>query len=164
MSIDLLARLQHRVEIEELHAHYGELCDQGFPPEEIAALFAEDGTWESSPNGVRREGRAAIAEHFRTAGSWYPWSLHVNVPVRIVVDEGGLRARGTWYLLMPCVDSSTGRATAGWLAGRYDNDFERHDGSWRYRSIHIDFGLMARHHGDWAQDRFSLASARRRHR
>lgn len=157
---DVLERLRHRIEIEELHAHYAELCDQGFPPEEIAGLFAEDGTWESSPHGVLRRGREEIAAHFRTAGRRYPWSLHVNVPIRITVAENERRATGTWYLLMPCVDRSSGPAAAGWLAGRYDNEFERHKGRWRYRRLHIAFGLMAHHVSDWSQDRYSLGSAR----
>lgn len=158
MTSTALRRLEHRVAIEELHGRYAELCDQGFPPDRIADLFVADGVWESAPNGVTRRGRDEIAEHFRVAGAAYPWALHVNVPVRITLAEDERHATGVWYLLMPCVDETGGTARAGWLAGRYDNEFVWRDGCWRYRRIHVDFGLMAHHLGDWSQDRYSLAA------
>lgn len=151
-----LESLLHRAEIAELQARYGALCDAGYPPDEIASLFVEDGVWESEPNGVLRRGRREIAKHFADIGPTYEWAMHINVPLHVQVADDQLSAVGAWYLLMPCVEGGVDSRHAAWLAGRYDNEFVFRDGEWMFTRIHITFGLMSSHMSDWAVDRFSL--------
>ncbi|MDQ7876509.1 nuclear transport factor 2 family protein [Microbacterium sp. QXD-8] len=150
----LLFELRAERDIARLQARYSALCDDGFPPAAIGELFVEDAVWESSPHGVRCEGRAQIAAHFESAGPMYPWSMHINVPLGVDVAGDGDTADGAWHLLMPCIDRSTGAVTAGWLAGKYLNTFVRVDGEWRFQHLRIAFELMTPHLTDWAVDRF----------
>ncbi|MEV8150955.1 nuclear transport factor 2 family protein [Arthrobacter sp. NPDC080073] len=152
----MLAELKAEREINRLQAYYGQLCDRGYPPEEIAALFTDAGIWQSSPNGRRLQGSSAIASYFGGADELYPWALHVNVPLGVELSDDGLSARGSWYLLMPCVDNTTGHKTAAWLAGRYDNEYVREEGKWLFSSLHVSYGLMTQHLTDWAANRFAL--------
>ncbi|SDD12276.1 SnoaL-like domain-containing protein [Mycolicibacterium neoaurum] len=146
-------------EIARLHARYAHLCDSGYPADEIADLFVEQGLWQSDPGGRVFRGRDQIRDHFGTASAGYPWALHVNALLHIDVSPDGLSARGAWYLLMPCVDATVAAPTAAWLAGRYDNTFVKTDAGWRYQHLHIRFGLMSPHSADWAQERHALAGA-----
>lgn len=151
-----IAELLAEREIRRLHGRYAQLCDSGYPPDEIAELFVPDGVWEARPDVGIHRGRDAIRAHFANAHESYPWALHVNVPVQIDVAPDLRSAHGVWYLLMPCV-TATGPARAGaWLAGRYDNDLVRVDGGWKYAHLRVTFGLMTSHHRDWAADRLEL--------
>jgi hypothetical protein len=151
-----LKALLHKTEITELQARYGALCDAGYPPDEIASLFVEDGVWQSEPNGVLCRGRREIAAHFASIGPDYAWAMHINVPLHVRVADDQRSAVGAWYLLMPCVEGDVSTRQAAWLAGRYDNEFVFRDGEWMFNRIHISFGLMSGHLADWAVDRYSV--------
>lgn len=157
MDERLLLELRAERDIARLQATYSALCDDGFPPTQISDLFVEDGVWESSPLDVRCEGRSQIAEHFATAGPMYPWSMHINVPLGIDLAEDGRTAHGSWHLLMPCTDRSSGEEQAGWLAGTYRNTFVLIDDAWRFQHLRVAFELMTPHLTDWAANRFGLA-------
>jgi hypothetical protein len=155
MDERFLLELRAERDIARLQARYSALCDDGFPPDRIAELFALDGVWESSPSGVRCVGRTEIAAHFEAAGPLYPWSMHINVPLGVDLADDGRTAEGAWHLLMPCVDRSGGQ-----LAGTYRNTFVLDGDRWRFQHLRIVFELMTPHLTDWAVDRF-LHSARR---
>ncbi|MFI7166346.1 nuclear transport factor 2 family protein [Rhodococcus erythropolis] len=157
-AIGLLEELSAERDVQRLHARYAQLCDAGYPAELIAELFVPEGIWEASPDVGSFKGQEQIRQHFENAAANYPWALHANIPLQIEVSHDGLTAHGVWYLLMPCIDTTTGVATGAWLAGRYDNDFVKVDGNWYYRHLRVHFGLMSPNHLDWARDRYTLLS------
>lgn len=153
---DAIRELITERKIQRLHSRYAQLCDSGYPAQEIADLFTENGIWEARPQGAKYIGRQQIRDHFASADASYPWALHLNIPLQIDVAPNGQSACGTWYLFMPCTDATTGTLASAWLAGRYDNNFVSTDDGWKYSHLRITFGLMTPHLNDWSGDRFDL--------
>jgi len=113
--IDLtrLERMERRLQaledaeaIRTLKSRYAALCDDNYDADRIAALFAEDATWES-PGLGRFEGRDAIRRFFRSAAGIFSFAIHYSLNGQIYVD--GDVARAQWYLFMPCT------VTRGWI-------------------------------------------------
>ena len=59
-----LQALEDAEAIRNLKSRYAALCDDNYDADGIAALFAEDATWES-PGLGRFEGRDAIRSSFK---------------------------------------------------------------------------------------------------
>jgi uncharacterized protein (TIGR02246 family) len=122
-----LQALEDAEAIRNLKSRYAALCDDNYDADGIAALFAEDATWES-PGLGRFEGRDAIRRFFQGAAGIFSFAIHYSLNGQIHVD--GDTARAQWYLFMPCTMADGNRAM--WRASIDRERYRRVDGSWLF--------------------------------
>ena len=141
--------LEAAEEIRNLKAEYAAACDDDYDADRIAALFAEDATWESQGMGVH-EGREAIRKFFQGISGHFTFAVHYSLNPKIEVT--GDTARAKWYLFMPCTVGDTGKAM--WRASLDEEEYVRIDGKWMFKSkksapyFHTPFDK------GWAEQRF----------
>lgn len=122
-----LQALEDAEAIRNLKARYAALCDDNYNADGIAAMFAEDATWDS-PGLGRFAGRAAIRQFFQTAGGIFSFAIHYSLNGQIHVD--GDTAQAQWYLFMPCTVAAGNRAM--WRASIDHERYRRVDGTWLF--------------------------------
>lgn len=147
---DLLRRLEvleSEGAIRRLMAEY--LATRDFEEEKgrhIASLFVSDGIWEGkglfAPILGSHAGREAIEQRFSKP---MPFSVHIAGCESISVQ--GDEAVGRWVFLQP----TTINGQAHWVAGRYDNEFVRVDGQWKFKHIGIEGIFFAPYQEGWAK-------------
>ena len=150
---DIERRLQVLEDIEaikQLKARYCAYCDDGYDPEGIAGLFIDGGVWDGGRRG-RFEGKEAIKGFFVQAAQTFSFALHYVLNPIITVD--GDEAHGTWYLFMPATLRDGNRAV--WNAGRYEDDYVRVDGKWKFRQLRVaESYFTTPFDAGWAKERF----------
>ena len=129
--LDRLDRLESRLDIAELIHAYAR-CIRYDRPEEVGALFTEDGCFElrdGHPDSdrfevkYRHEGRAAIhASMTANKGSAHPVPLLHNIIVQVSGDTGSSTA----------VMNATIYGTSHAFMGEYRDSFRRVDGKWLF--------------------------------
>jgi hypothetical protein len=134
-----IARLEAHNDICKLMAEYLLVADKGYDPDQIAAMFVEDGTWEGDGFG-RHEGREAIRTFFRGLSGSLVFAAHF-VTNPIITFSGSDRARGAWRLLEPATVNKDGALDSNLLVAAYDNGFVRVGGEWKFQSVkvHVNF-------------------------
>lgn len=159
-----LARIEDTEAIRLLVAHYADLCDRGYGNEPgirervadaVAALFVEDGTWESNFFGSYH-GRAAIRELIANIGGQVKWALHYLLSPAIDVAGDGLSASGTWYLLeLATMVGEDGRGLDPVvISAVYRMTFAKEDGRWRFRRMVADFQQVSNLDRGWVEQQF----------
>jgi hypothetical protein len=116
--------------IKQLKATYCAICDNGYDPNKITALFTEDGTWEGGEFG-KATGHAAIRNLFEGLQRAISFAQH-NAMNPIIEVEGD-RAKAEWYLFCPY--TARGSNDAHWIAGRYEDDHVKVNGEWKYKHL-----------------------------
>jgi hypothetical protein len=150
---DAAARLQRLEDIEsikQLKARYCVLCDDNYNPQGIASLFTEDGVWDGGNLG-KAEGHGAIVKFFERAPSAFSFAIHHVMNPIIEID--GDSAVGRWYLLQPLIRKSRAGEEAMWLAGRYEDEYVRVGGEWKFKRLKFITRLLAWYEKGWAKDR-----------
>lgn len=127
-----LTRLEDIEAIKQLKARYSHICDDMHNPDTIASVFAEDGIWES-PDFGQAKGHAEIRELFRGFQKMFSFSQH-NM-MNPVIEVNGNRATGIWYIMGPWDQTESGKRT--WMALRYDDDYVKIDGVWKYQHLRV---------------------------
>lgn len=132
---DRLRRLEDREEIRELLYRYGyRLDDRDW--EGWGELFTGDATGDFEGWGTA-EGRDEIAAFGReVVGGNFDYSAHVTHQPLVSVD--GDEASGSRYLDVYYVLTD---GTAAWRQGRYEDEFRRVDGEWKFSSVSNTFLL-----------------------
>ncbi len=133
-----LTRIEDIEAIKQLKALYCEICDDMHNPDRIDSLFAEDAFWESADFG-KAEGHEAIRELFRGFQKMFSFSQHNIMNPRIEVDGG--RATGIWYIMGPWTYSENNEEK--WLALRYDDDYVKINGEWKYQHLRVALRMVA---------------------
>ena len=138
MGVDL-AGLERRLRVLEdieaikrLKYRYADACDRGYDDDTLADCFTEDAVWDGGLFG-RHEGREAIREFFRGVSSDIPFAIHYMMNPIISVD--GDEASGQWYLFQTCTFADGN--TAIWGAARYDEQYRRVDGEWKFSRLNL---------------------------
>ena len=125
--------------IREVLAEYCFRLDDGRFAE-MAALFTEDGTWDTAFG--KATGRAAIAElasSLRTrAQQPRPRAAHLVTNIAITLDGEHARVRSNWMVMQN--DPQGPRIGSG---GAYLDEMVRRDGSWLFRYRKIDRFIAA---------------------
>ena len=141
MNLEQLAaritRLEDIEAIKQLKAEYCDICDDMHNPDRITGLFVEDGIWESETFG-KAQGHAAIRTLFQGFKDMFSFSQHNIMNPRIVVD--GDRATGIWYIMGPWDNTEDGRSL--WMTARYDDDYVKIDGEWKYAHLRVDVRMV----------------------
>jgi hypothetical protein len=125
--------------IKQLKSMYCHLVDAGIAGdvskiEELFTLFAEDpwidfGT-DTAPDVIR--GIDGVAKYYKeTVCSALSYSAHIAANPLIEVNGG--EATGKWYVFVPCTLKANPMAL--WLAGKYQDEYVKVDGRWKWRSI-----------------------------
>jgi len=120
--------------IREVLAEYCFRLDDGRFAE-MAALFTEDGTWDTAFG--KATGRAAIAELARSlrarAEEPRPRAVHLVTNSAIALDDARAQVRSNWMVLQNGPQGP--RVGSG---GAYIDEMVRADGRWLFRYRKID--------------------------
>jgi len=133
-----ITRLEDIEAIKQLKALYCDICDDMHNPDRITSVFAEDAIWES-PDFGKAEGHDAIRELFQGFKEMFSFSQHNIMNPRIEVD--GDRATGIWYIMGPWTHSENNEEK--WFALRYDDDYVKVDGVWKYQHLRVVMRMVA---------------------
>jgi ketosteroid isomerase-like protein len=133
----LEARLQRLEDIEaikQLKADYCALCDEGYDEDRLADLFTEDAVWDGGDFGVAA-GREKIRKFFHNTPRVMPFAVHMVMNPRIEID--GDSATGRWYLFQAATFAPGDERTPLWGAARYDEEYVRENGRWKFSSLRL---------------------------
>ena len=133
-----ITRLEDIEAIKQLKARYCEVCDDDHNPDRITSLFAEDAIWESADFG-KAEGHAAIRELFTGFKKMFNFSQH-NI-MNPIIEVDGDRATGVWYIMGPWTYTENNEEK--WMALRYDDDYVKRDGEWKYQHLRVALRMVA---------------------
>jgi uncharacterized protein (TIGR02246 family) len=126
--------LQEKDAIREVLAEYCFRLDGG-QFAEMAALFTEDGTWDTAFG--KATGRAAIADLARSLRERGPQSrpraIHLVTNIVIALDGERARIRSNWTV----VQNSPGGPQIG-SGGAYADEMVKRDGNWFFQYRKID--------------------------
>ena len=133
-----LERLEDREKIKELKFRYAYHLDNGYDPEKIAGLFAEDGEWIIKGVGGDVRGQGAIKEHCKNLSRGISWSQHDIFAPRIELSTEGDRAVAHFNLvcLLTMRNEKAGsEGEAFLLAGNYTDHLVKVNGVWLFQSM-----------------------------
>ncbi len=133
-----ITRLEDIEAIKQLKARYCEICDDMHNPDRVSSVFAEDAIWES-PDFGKAEGHAAIRELFRKFQNMFSFSQH-NI-MNPIIEVNGDRATGVWYIMGPWTYAENDDEK--WLALRYDDDYVKVNGEWKYQHLRVVLRMTA---------------------
>lgn len=142
--------LEAKDEIRELRAEYCFRADAR-DWERWAETFTRDGRIEVDQLGTY-EGRDEIIQFgVDVIAAEYQWFSHMVHNGVITVD--GDEATGRWYFEVPCVSKATlfDPGEAGWLQGRYDEEYRRVDGEWKIAVSEAAFNYVANYEEGWGE-------------
>ena len=131
--------------IKRLKAEYCDICDDDHNQDRIVGIFAEDGIWEGKGIG-RAQGHGEIRKLFKSFAERISFSQHNVFNPRIEVN--GNEARGTWYFLGPFTFRKDNRQL--WLAARYDDDYVKIGGKWKFKHLRAIGRMAAPYEEGWA--------------
>jgi hypothetical protein len=143
-------RVQDAREIERLQAAYGYYFDKGLW-DDVANLFADDGTIENALDGVY-VGKARVREYLYALGggrSGMPEGrlnefLQVMPVVTLAPDGSSAKAR--WRAIALTGDLG---GDAFWGEGPYENEYVKENGVWKIKSLHWYQALHVPYEGGW---------------
>ena len=130
----MASALEEKDAIREVLAEYCFRLDGG-RYDEMAALFTEDGTWDTAFGKARgRAEIAALARDIRArAGENRPRAIHLVTNIVVALAGENAEVRSNWTVVQ---NSSTGpRIGSG---GGYADQMAKRDGHWRFRYRKID--------------------------
>ena len=130
----MMTVIEDKDAIRELMAEYCFRLDDG-RYEDMAALFTEDGTWETAFG--KATGRAAIAKlaaDIRArAGADRPRAVHLVTNIVIALDEGRAQVRSNWMVMQ---NSPHGPKIGS--GGAYRDEIVQREGRWLFYYRKID--------------------------
>ena len=133
-----ITRLEDIEAIKKLKARYAEICDDLHNPDRIASVFAEDAIWESDDFG-RAQGHEEIRQLFQNFKDMFSFSQH-NM-MNPIIEVNGNTATGIWYIMGPW--TFTENSDEKWFALRYDDDYVKVDGEWKYKHLRVALRMTA---------------------
>jgi ketosteroid isomerase-like protein len=133
-----MTRLEDIEAIKQLKARYAEICDDMHNPDRITSVFAEDAIWES-PDFGKAVGHAEIKALFTRFQQMFSFSQH-NMMNPIITVTGN-RATAIWYIMGPWTYTATGEEK--WFALRYDDDYVKINGEWKYAHLRARMRMVA---------------------
>ena len=148
--VERLQALEDVEEIKRLKARYCAYCDDGYDAENIASLFTEDAIWDGGSFG-RFEGRVEIREFFVHAPKMLPFAIHMVM--NPIIEVKGDTATGIWYLFQACTFGDGDRAV--WGSARYDEEYVRIDGAWRFKNLKLTSNFWTPFDEGWVKTQFA---------
>ena len=144
-----VARLEAGDRIRAMKALYCDLCDRGYDPDGLAALFAEDAVWDGGIFG-RYEGRAAIYEFFKGISGTLTFAAHLVMnPIITVIDDD--TATGQWRLWQPVTATEPSGPVSKILVAAYEDIYVQIEGQWLYKSLTLTVNFFEPLSEGWAR-------------
>ncbi len=134
-----ISRLESIEQIRVMKAVYCDLCDRGYDPDGLAALFTDDAVWDGGIFG-RYEGKAAIRDFFASISGSLVFAAHLVMnPIIGFIDDD--TATGKWRLLEPASVAEAGKPDSKLLLAAYEDVYVRVGGAWLNKSVkvHVNF-------------------------
>jgi SnoaL-like domain len=136
--------------IERLQHAYGYYVDRALW-DEVASLFADDGTIEIGLDGVY-VGKARVREYLQALGGGRQGladgelNEHLQVMPVITLAPDGLTAKARWRAI-----TLTGQlgGDAFWGEGPYENEYVKDGGVWKIKTLHWYQALFVPYEGGW---------------
>ena len=144
-----LKALEDVEEIKRLKHRYCAYCDDNYDADGIASLFTEDAIWDGGMMG-RAEGRDGIRDFF--TGSPESMTFAVHMVMNPIIEVDGDTAKGTWYLFQACTFAEGNRAV--WGSARYNEDYVRVDGAWRFKHLRLTSFFWTPFDQGWTKTQF----------
>ena len=142
-----LKALEDIEEIKVLKAQQMAYADD-YDAEGVVSLFTDDAVMDAGIRG-RYEGRQEIFEFVKGACQRLPFFVHWVMNPIIEVD--GDTGKGSWYLLQASTVRKTNDAT--WSSGRYDEEYVRVDGHWRFKNVNLTLFFWTPFDQGWVKKR-----------
>ena len=155
--IEALERRKQRLEdanaIKRLQRAYGYYVDHGLW-DEVADLFAEDGSIEIGLDGVYA-GKERVREYLYALGGGKAGLAegelgeHMQLMPVVTIAEDGRTAKARWRGLL-----MLGRLDEGafWGEGPYENEYVKEDGVWKIQKLHWFQSFVVPYEGGWARN------------
>ncbi len=138
--------------IKKLKARYCYLVDAAVAGDtakwdEFMTNFVED-AWIDFDLLGRHEGKEAVDTFYRVVvASSLSYSAHmVSNPI---IDVDGDRAVGRWYVHVPCTGKTQNIAV--WIQGRYEEEYVKVDGEWKWKSMTTKFDHITPFDEGWVK-------------
>jgi SnoaL-like domain len=130
--------IEEKDAIREVLAEYCFALDGG-RYDDMAALFTEDGTWETAfGKATGRAVIAALARDLRAqAGDNRPRAVHLTTNIVIALDGERATVRSNWTVVQNSPENATGGPKIG-SGGAYADEMVKQGGQWRFRHRKID--------------------------
>ena len=161
---DLAARAQRlsdEIDVTNLQHTYGYYLDRRMW-DDVAKLFADDGTMEIGLQGVYA-GRASIRRGLNVLGALSTGApqrrslsklaqeevndhIHLQTIVTVMPDGRTARARGTE------LGMTTSGGHAVWSQSIYENDFVKQNGAWKFKAMHVYPRFIVDAEQGWGKD------------
>jgi len=115
----------------------------------VLDCFVEDARVDYGPWG-KYEGKKEIEKFFKEI---LPplYSLDHHVTHDPIIEIDGDKAKGRWNLDVAAVMTEGNKAI--WVSGRYDDEFVKEKGKWKYKSIAVKFHYVTPYEEGWAKTR-----------
>jgi hypothetical protein len=152
-----IATLEHRktlvadsIEIERLEAAFGYYFDKALW-DDVANLFADDGTIELALDGVY-VGKARVREYLYALGGGRAGARqgrldeHLQVMPVVTLAADGLTAKARWRGIV--LEGDYG-GDAHWGEGPYENEYVKQNGLWKIKTLHWYQSLFVPYAGGW---------------
>ena len=133
-----ITRLEDIEAIKQLKVRYSHICDDDHNPDKINDLFVENGIWES-PDFGRAQGHDEIKSLFKKFNEMFSFSQH-NM-MNPIIDVNDNKASGIWYIMGPW--TLTENDEEKWMALRYDDDYIKVNGVWKYQHLRVNLRMTA---------------------
>jgi hypothetical protein len=136
--------------IERLQHAYGYYVDRGLW-DEVANLFADDGTIEIGLDGVY-VGKARVREYLQALGGGRQGladgelNEHLQVMPVITMAADGLTAKARWRAIVLAGELG---GEAFWGEGPYENEYVKEAGVWKIKTLHWYQALYVPYEGGW---------------
>ncbi len=156
MSKSLEERIQILEDIEsikKLKASYCYWADAGTAGdasamERLVDHFTDDEPWADFGAFGLHKGKEAVGAFYKeVVPSTLSYSAHMVA--NPVIEVAGDRAKGRWYVDVPCTLRGAERAL--WLQAKYDEEYVREGGKWKWQSITAKFDFISPFDEGWVK-------------
>jgi ketosteroid isomerase-like protein len=152
-SMDELERRVQRLEdieaIRDLKASYGQVCDQGYDPDKLAAMFTEDAEFNLTEKGTTQtsKGRAAIRERFLLMPKRIEFAAHYFIQQAKIAVEGNTAA-ASWLMWTP---QTLAGGQSVFSSGIEHDVYEKVNGKWLFKKTTLDVLFRAAYGKGWGE-------------
>lgn len=145
-----VAKLEAIEDIRRLKALYAGVCDDGYDPKRLTALFTADAIWDAGPEFGRHQGQDEIYRFFEQVSSRIIWASHLMIDPSIDVADDLENATGCWYLLEPAtMMNADDQPEAVWISGFYTDTYRKEDGVWKFAEVKLVLHFISPHEEGW---------------
>jgi hypothetical protein len=142
-----LSKVEAIQEITNLQARYAYIIDTK-QEKKVPDLFAANFIAEYDYMGTYKT-KAELAAFLAASNAASPMFKHQMQTPLIEVD--GDNAKGTWYLFCPFTVTYPEGPVAGWAQGKYENDYVKEGGKWKFKHLRFKFTFMTPYEDGWVK-------------